>query len=171
VTALLFLLPFLSHAGETSEPPPPDIEIFTDGGIYQWVETNPYMKKFTATQFREDLQLSGQFIRLLSAGNKLEQQLGFQPDPDTIKELMNSPVEISLWDAFETDKTTTFLFIMDIKPQFQAGYLPVPNRPVVRATPNLNRAAQSSNRTAQSWDRAAQSSDRDVNSSDRSAQS
>lgn len=119
-TVLFFLLPLLSHADETITPPPPDIEIFTDGGIYQWVETNPYMKKLTASQFWEDLQLSGQFIHLLSVRDKLEQQLGFQPDPGTFKELLNSPMEISLWNAFKTDKATTFVFIMDIQPQFQA---------------------------------------------------
>ncbi len=118
--ALLFLLPILSYTDDTIEPATPDIEIFTGGGIYQWTQTNPYMKKLSTTQFREDLQLSGPFIQLLSAANKMEQQLGIQWDPKIMEELLNSPMEISLWNAFERDKTTTFVFVMDIKPQFQA---------------------------------------------------
>lgn len=120
VVAFLFLLPLLSHAEKTMEPSPPDIEIFTGGGVFQWLDKNPRMKELADTQFREDLLLSGQFIQLLTAGDKLQQQLGFQPDADTVKELLNSPVEISLWNVFDTEKTTSFLLVMDIQPQFRA---------------------------------------------------
>ncbi|MCU0288369.1 MAG: hypothetical protein MUF15_18490, partial [Acidobacteria bacterium] len=68
ITVLLFITLGFLHAEQNEEMSPPqpsqspDVEIFMKKGIYQWAETNPYMKKLTSTLFWDDLQRSGQFI-------------------------------------------------------------------------------------------------------------
>ncbi|MDQ1350738.1 MAG: hypothetical protein QG657_1040 [Acidobacteriota bacterium] len=121
VMAFVLIIPGLSIAQDetNSQSQPPDIEIFMKNGIYQWTENNPYMKKLVNTRFWEDLQRSGQFIGLLTMGTQLEKQTGLHLDANYIRELLDAPVEISLWDAFEKDKTPRFVAVLDVEPQDQ----------------------------------------------------
>lgn len=119
IMIIVSILPMLSFGQEKPQSQPPDVEIFMKNGIYQWSENNPYMKKLVNTRFWEDLQRSGQFIGLLTMGTQLEKQTGLHLDTNFIHELLNTPVEISLWDAFEKDKTPRFVAVLDVEPQDQ----------------------------------------------------
>ncbi|HLP61473.1 MAG TPA: hypothetical protein VK186_21705, partial [Candidatus Deferrimicrobium sp.] len=68
----------------------------------------------------DDLQRSGQFISLMTMGAQLEKQTGLRLDANYIRELLDAPMEISLWDAFEKDQTTRFVIIMEVEPKYQS---------------------------------------------------
>jgi len=123
---LLFtVFPFFINAEEPNpdktenQIQPPDIEFFLQNGIFKWTNNNPYMKEFSKTRFWEDLELSGQFISILTMGTQLERQSGLHLDKNYINELLDAPMEISLWNAFEKDTDMIYVIVMDIKPQFQ----------------------------------------------------
>jgi hypothetical protein len=126
ITVLLFITLGFLHAEQNEEMSPPqpsqspDVEIFMKKGIYQWAETNPYMKKLTSTLFWDDLQRSGQFISLMTMGAQLEKQTGLRLDANYIRELLDAPTEISIWDAFEKDQTPRFVIIMEVEPKYQS---------------------------------------------------
>ncbi len=98
----------------------PDIEVFLSEGISQWSENNPFMKKISTTAFWHSLELSEQFIGILTAGNEVEREVGQPIGKPLIDELLGSPVELSVWDAFEKDTDTPFVAVMDLKPSFSA---------------------------------------------------
>ncbi|HLP48418.1 MAG TPA: hypothetical protein VK469_20930, partial [Candidatus Kapabacteria bacterium] len=119
IMAFISISPGFFLTGESPQPQPPDIEIFMKKGIYQWAQNNPYMKKLAATLFWEDLQRSGQFIGLMTMGAQLEKQTGLRLDANYIRELLDAPMEISLWDAFKKDETPRFVIVMDVEPKYQ----------------------------------------------------
>lgn len=114
---VFFLLPAL---GENSTPPPqPDMEMFLENGILFLTESNTYIQQLTKTDSWKDMPLSEQYIDLLTLGNQVESQLKIPMAADFIRELFGAPMEITLWDAFNKDKPTSFLIAIDIKPGFQ----------------------------------------------------
>lgn len=119
---ILLILPafiFPDEQEKTDKYEAPDIEIYMNKGIYNWVEKNPYIKKLSSTRFWEDLQLSGQFINLLTMGDKIENQTGIHLGSSYMSEILDAPVEISIWNIFDKDNDNSYVLVMDVDPKYQ----------------------------------------------------
>lgn len=109
-------------SGETGTPesfPEPDVEIYLENGVWDWFESDLYIKELSKTEAWKDLPLSDPYINLMTLGTRLEKDLKIPMGETFVKELLKSPMEILLWDVFEHEKKTAFFVALDIKPGYE----------------------------------------------------